>query len=70
MQSDQNDTTQSEPFAHWRKGHLFPFAVRGENMPHRTMGHLSQRELPASRRSGSVLGDSKKVLRHRELIPE
>lgn len=49
MQSGQNDTTQSEPFAHWRKGHLFRFAVRDENMPHRTMGHLSQRELPASR---------------------
>lgn len=70
MQSGQNDTTQNEPFAHWRKGHLFRFAVRGENMLHRTMGHLRHRELRASRRSGSVLGDSKKVLWHHGLILE
>lgn len=62
MQSSQDDTTQKDHFAHWRKGHLISVAVRSENMPHGTMGCLRQREWWASQRFESVLDDSKEVL--------
>ena len=48
--------------AHWGKGQLIAFAIRRENMSHRTMGFLSQGEQWASGRSWSVLDGSKKVL--------